>query len=234
MKDQFYHYTKSLQDTIISAIEKMDGIATFKEDIWQRKEGGGGRTCVMSDGSIFEKGGVNTSAVHGELPETLQKQFGVNQADFYACGISLVLHPKNPFVPTVHTNLRYFELYDTNRNSVSQWFGGGRDLTPFYLFEEDAVHFHTVCKNTCDQFSSDFYPTFKKQCDQYFWNGHRNEARGIGGLFFDYLKETDTYSIQDRFDFASAVGNSFLESYLPIVERRKKILMQKPIEIGNN
>ena len=223
MKDQFYQYIENLQDRITSKLEEVDGAAKFQEDIWKRKEGGGGRTRVIENGAIFEKGGVNVSAVHGELPEPLRKQFGVESGDFFACGLSLVLHPKNPMIPTVHANWRYFEMYDGEGNVVTQWFGGGQDLTPYYLFDEDAIHFHTVCKKACDQHHPDFYPKFKKTCDEYFWNTHREEARGVGGLFFDYLKETTEYSIQDRYNFVTEVGNSFLESYVPIVERTRAL-----------
>ena len=227
MKDQFYNYIQQLQDTITKKLEEVDGIAKFKEDNWKRAEGGGGRTRVIENGAIFEKGGVNISKVFGELPEALRKQFGVESGDFFACGLSLVLHPKNPFVPTVHANWRYFEMYDGDGNIVTQWFGGGQDLTPYYLFDEDATHFHTVCKTACDKHSADFYPKFKETCDNYFWNAHRNEARGIGGLFFDYLKETSNFSMQDRYDFVTEVGNSFLNSYVPIVEKRKDLTYKK-------
>ncbi|CAI8335710.1 MAG: Oxygen-dependent coproporphyrinogen-III oxidase [Flavobacterium sp. SCGC AAA160-P02] len=227
MKDQFYQYIESLQNNITSTLEEMDGAAKFEEDIWQREEGGGGITRIIENGAIFEKGGVNISAVHGELPETLRKQFRVKEADFYACGLSLVIHPKNPMIPTVHANWRYFEMYDKKGNCVTRWFGGGQDLTPYYLFEEDAIHFHTICKQSCDKFDLNFYPRFKKSCDNYFWNTHRNEARGIGGLFFDYLKETKEFSIQDRFDFVSEIGNHFLESYAPIVKKRREMSYTK-------
>lgn len=223
MKDQFYQYILDLQDRITSRLEKLDGEAKFQEDLWDRPEGGGGRTRVIENGNIFEKGGVNISAVHGKLPEALQKNFGVSDADFFACGLSLVIHPKSPMVPTVHANWRYFEMYDADGNIVTQWFGGGQDLTPYYLFEEDAVHFHTVCKDACDKHHPEFYPKFKETCDNYFWNAHRNEARGVGGLFFDYLKETEEFSMQDRYDFVTEVGDSFLNSYVPIVERRKNL-----------
>jgi len=223
MKDQFYKHIENLQDSITSKIEEVDGLAKFKEDIWQRQEGGGGRTRVIENGAIFEKGGVNISAVHGELPEVLRKQFNADEGTFFACGLSLVLHPINPMIPTVHANWRYFEMYDTTGEMVTQWFGGGQDLTPYYLFEEDAIHFHTVCKNVCDSYSPDFYSTFKKNCDDYFWNAHREEARGVGGLFFDYLKSTNSFTILDRYNFVTAVGASFLESYLPIVKKRKDI-----------
>lgn len=223
MKDQFYQYIRDLQDTITSRLEEMDGKARFQEDLWKRTEGGGGRTRVIENGNLFEKGGVNISAVHGELPEALRKQFKVEQGDFFACGLSLVMHPKSPMIPTVHANWRYFEMYDAEGNIVTQWFGGGQDLTPYYLFDEDAIHFHSVCKEACDKYHADFYPKYKKVCDDYFWNAHRNEARGVGGLFFDYLKETEEFSMQDRYDFVTEVGNSFLNSYAPIVERRKEL-----------
>ncbi|WP_272148723.1 oxygen-dependent coproporphyrinogen oxidase [Tenacibaculum aiptasiae] len=221
MKEQFYTYIQQLQDTITSKLEEIDGGVKFQEDLWKRKEGGGGRTRVIENGNIFEKGGVNISKVYGELPEVLRKQFGVESGNFFACGLSLVIHPKNPFVPTVHANWRYFEMYDEEGNIVTQWFGGGQDLTPYYLFDEDAIHFHQVCKQACDKHDQDFYQKYKETCDNYFWNTHRNEARGIGGLFFDYLKKTEKFSMQDRYDFVTEVGNSFLNSYVPIVEKRK-------------
>lgn len=227
MKNKFYAYIENLQDQITSKLKAVDGLASFEEDIWEREEGGGGRTRVIENGAIFEKGGVNISAVHGELPVILRNQFKVKEGNFFACGLSLVLHPTNPFVPTVHANWRYFEMYDEVGNIVSQWFGGGQDLTPYYLFEEDASHFHTVCKSSCDKHHPEFYQKFKETCDTYFWNSHRNEARGIGGLFFDYLKETDEFSMDDRFNFVSEVGNSFLDSYVPIVEKRKDMSFTK-------
>ncbi|MFD2892296.1 oxygen-dependent coproporphyrinogen oxidase [Flavobacterium chuncheonense] len=223
MKDQFYAYIQQLQDQICKGLETMDGKAVFKEDLWERPEGGGGRTRVIENGAVFEKGGVNISAVHGKLPDTMQKMFGVGEADFFACGLSLVIHPKNPFVPTVHANWRYFEMYDEKGNIINQWFGGGQDLTPYYLFEEDAQHFHQTCKTACDKHNPAFYPLYKKKCDEYFWNAHRNEARGLGGLFFDYLKETEDMKMQDWYNFVTEVGNSFLAAYLPIVEKRKEL-----------
>ncbi|AFL80809.1 coproporphyrinogen III oxidase [Aequorivita sublithincola DSM 14238] len=227
MKEQFVAYIKNLQNEITSALEEIDGKAKFQEDNWTRKEGGGGQTRVIENGNVFEKGGVNISEVHGKLPESMQAYFGVKDADFFACGLSLVLHPKSPMVPTVHANWRYFEMYDSEGNIVDSWFGGGQDLTPYYLFEEDAKHFHKVCKTACDKhsrnFGTDFYETYKKRCDEYFWNSHREEARGIGGLFFDYLKKTDTMKMQDWYNFVTEVGNSFVECYVPIVEKRKDL-----------
>ena len=221
MKEQFVNYILNLQDQITSTLEQLDGKASFQEDNWKRPEGGGGRTRVIENGNIFEKGGVNTSQVHGELPEAMQKYFGVEDANFFACGLSLVLHPKSPMVPTVHANWRYFEMYDKEGNIVDQWFGGGQDLTPYYLFDEDATHFHQTCKTACDAHDADFYPKYKARCDEYFYNTHRNEGRGIGGLFFDYCKATEERSMQDWYNFVTTVGDSFLEAYVPIVERRK-------------
>ena len=223
MKDKFYAYIEQLQDTITSKLEEVDGTATFKEDIWVRPEGGGGRTRVIENGAVFEKGGVNISGVHGELPDSMKAYFGVEDANFFACGLSLVLHPKNPMVPTVHANWRYFEMYGKDGEIVDQWFGGGQDLTPYYLFDEDAVHFHQVCKTACDKHNPTFYDTYKKRCDEYFWNTHRNEARGLGGLFFDYCKATPEMDMQDWYNFVTEVGNSFLSCYIPIVIKRKNL-----------
>ena len=227
MKDRFYAYIEQLQDTITAKLEEVDGKATFREDIWVRPEGGGGRTRVIENGAVFEKGGVNISGVHGELPDSMKAYFKVEDANFFACGLSLVLHPINPMVPTVHANWRYFELYGKNGEIVDQWFGGGQDLTPYYLFDEDAKHFHEVCKSACDKHNPTFYSTYKKRCDEYFWNTHRNEARGIGGLFFDYCKATETTSIPDWYNFVTEVGNSFLNSYVPIVIKRKDLEYSK-------
>lgn len=221
MKDKFYQYIQDLQDTITSKLEAVDGKAKFRQDLWERPEGGGGRTRVIENGNVFEKGGVNISAVHGPLPKAMQTYFNVGDVDFFACGLSLVIHPKNPFVPTVHANWRYFEMYDKEGKLVNSWFGGGQDLTPYYLFEEDAKHFHQTCKTACDKHNPEFYAKFKQQCDDYFWNAHRNEVRGIGGLFFDHCKATDSFSMENWYDFVTEVGNSFLEAYVPIVERRK-------------
>ncbi|XCF06581.1 oxygen-dependent coproporphyrinogen oxidase [Tamlana crocina] len=230
MKDKFYQYIQELQDVITSKLEAIDGKAQFKQDIWERPEGGGGRTRVIENGNVFEKGGVNISGVHGKLPKSMQNYFKVGDVDFFACGLSLVLHPKNPMVPTVHANWRYFEMYPSAplragepKKIIDQWFGGGQDLTPYYLFEEDAKHFHETCKMACDKHNPDFYPNYKARCDEYFYNEHRNEARGIGGLFFDYCKATDDMTMENWYDFVTEVGNSFLEAYVPIVEKRKDL-----------
>jgi len=227
MKEKFYKYILGLQNSITTELEKIDGKAIFREDLWERPEGGGGRTRVIENGDVFEKGGVNISAVHGALPKSMQSYFGVQEADFFACGLSLVLHPVNPFVPTVHANWRYFEMYDKEGNIVDQWFGGGQDLTPYYLFEEDALHFHMICKQACDKHHPDFYATYKTKCDEYFYNSHRQEARGIGGLFFDYCKASEEMSMEEWYNFVTEVGDSFLNSYVPIAERRKDLSYSK-------
>lgn len=221
MKDKFYQYIQDLQERIVTQLEALDGEARFKKDVWQRPGGGGGLTRVIENGKVFEKGGVNISRVHGTLPESMQKSLGVANGNFFACGLSLVIHPRSPKVPTVHANWRYFELYDEAGNVIDQWFGGGQDLTPYYLDEKDAQHWHKVCKTACDCHDEGFYPKYKKQCDEYFWNQHRHEARGIGGLFFDYLKPTSTFGAEQWYNFVTEVGNSFLEAYTPIVARHK-------------
>lgn len=227
MKDKFYTYIQNLQNSITSKLEEVDGHAKFQEDNWKRPEGGGGRTRVIENGSVFEKGGVNISAVHGELPKSMQTYFKVKDADFFACGLSLVLHPKSPMIPTVHANWRYFEMYDKKGNVVDQWFGGGQDLTPYYLFDEDAIHFHSVCKKACDQHNPEFYPSFKRRCDQYFYNSHRKEGRGIGGLFFDYCRPNRKTSMKNWYDYVTGVGNSFMDAYVPIVEKRRNLEYSK-------
>lgn len=223
MKDKFTRFIHSLQDEICAAVEKADGEAKFMEDQWERPGGGGGRTRVIKEGNVFEKGGVNISTVHGLMPDALQKKMKTKGSHFFACGLSLVLHPENPFVPTVHANFRYFEMYDEQQNKIDSWFGGGSDLTPYYLFEEDAIHFHQSQKDAADKHGKDLYPKFKKQCDEYFRNHHRNESRGIGGTFYDYLKKDDSRSVEDWMNYNMDMGKSLIPSYIPIVEKRKNI-----------
>ena len=231
-KQLWINYIHQLQIEICSALEKTDGKAKFITDNWQRPEGGGGITRVISDGSVFEKGGVNTSVVFGDVTQTMKSQLKINGDKWFACGLSLVIHPLNPYVPTVHANWRYFELYDARENIIDCWFGGGTDLTPNYLFEEDAKHFHSVLKSVHDKFDNSFYPKFKKQCDEYFVNHHRNnEMRGIGGVFYDYIKPDEKMSWEKWFSFQQQNGNCFLDCYLPIVEKRKSIAYtQKEID----
>ena len=221
IKNTFSKYIDILQGDITSALEKVDELGKFKKDVWLREKGGGGLTMVIENGKVFEKGGVNVSKVHGKLPKSMAAMLKTKDSDFYACGISIVLHPKNPMAPTFHANLRYFELYE-NGVLKDRWFGGGLDLTPYYIFENDIIHFHTKCKIVCDKYNSSFYNNYKKRCDEYFWNSHRNEARGVGGLFFDYCRESKEMSIDKWLLFIKDMGQCILESYIPIIEKRKK------------
>ena len=223
MKERFSAYINQLQDRITSKLEKIDGTSRFQIDDWNRPGGGGGQSRIIENGNVFEKGGVNVSNVFGELPGSMKSYLKVEHRHFFACGISLVIHPKNPMVPTVHANFRYFELYGDNQTIVDQWFGGGLDLTPYYLFDEDVVNFHQQCKSICDAHDPSFYQTFKKKCDDYFWNTHRNEARGVGGLFFDYCRANNERTIEQWYDFVTSTGDAFLACYTPIVEKRKDL-----------
>ena len=224
IKQRWIDYIHDLQNRICIELEIADGNAKFTEDRWQRAEGGGGITRVISNGNVFEKGGVNSSVVYGPVTDIMRNQLNIQGVNWFACGLSLVLHPVNPYVPTVHCNYRMFELYDTNDQLVDRWFGGGTDLTPYYLIEEDAKHFHQTFKNVCDQYDASFYFKFKKECDNYFVNYHRNkERRGIGGIFYDYKKADDIMSDDNWMSLAQACGNAFVRAYLPIVEKRKAI-----------
>jgi coproporphyrinogen III oxidase len=223
LRERWIHFIQSLQDGICLALEKTDGAGHFIEDNWQRSEnGGGGKTRIIENGQVFEKGGVNSSVVYGSVSDAMRSQLKIEGSSWFACGLSLVLHPLNPFVPTVHANWRYFELYNENNERVDRWFGGGTDLTPCYLFREDAIHFHNTLKSTLDPFGLDLYHQYKKDCDLYFANHHRNgEMRGIGGIFYDYLRPLDDEDAEKLFSFQEANGNAFLEAYLPILEKRK-------------
>ncbi len=224
IKQYWIDYIHDLQNRICDALEKADGGASFIEDKWERAGGGGGKTRVITNGKVFEKGGVNTSVVHGKVSEAMRTQLKIDGAGWFACGLSLVIHPLNPFVPTVHCNYRMFELYDDNNSLIDRWFGGGTDLTPYYLFEEDARHFHQTYKNVCDQFDPLLYSGFKRECDNYFVNRHRNnERRGIGGIFYDYQRPTLEYDVQFWLNFGKACGNAFIDAYIPIVEKRKAL-----------
>lgn len=221
-KREWVDFIHSLQNKICSAVEACDGKASFIEDAWQRPEGGGGKTRVIANGNVFEKGGVNTSLVHGEVSDAMRRDLKIFGSKWFACGLSLVIHPQNPFVPTVHCNYRMFELYDRHGDLTDRWFGGGTDLTPYYLFEEDAKHFHQAYKKVCDEFDASFYPSFKKNCDNYFVNTHRNnERRGIGGIFYDYKRPSGNQDACFWMNFGKACGNAFIDAYLPIVEKRK-------------
>lgn len=213
------NYLMTLQDRICSALEEEDGRSQFHEDIWQRAEGGGGRTRVISNGAVIEQGGVNFSHVFGTgLPASATAQRPeLANSRFQAVGVSLVIHPKNPYVPTSHANVRFFIAEDAQQK-VTWWFGGGFDLTPYYAFKEDVIHWHQTAKSACDPFGADVYPRFKDWCDQYFFLKHRNEARGVGGLFFDDLNE---WGFEKCFAFMQSVGDHYVPAYLPIVRKRK-------------
>ncbi len=222
IKEQFTAHIRSLQNEICQALETVDGKARFVADVWERPGGGGGESRILSGGKVFEKGGVNISIVHGKLPALAALQLKVQGDSFFACGLSLVIHPINPFVPTVHANWRYFEVYDEQGNAMDAWFGGGTDLTPYYLFEEDAIHFHLAQKKCCDEFDATLYQQFKEQCDNYFNNHHRGgERRGIGGIFFDHCKETPGRSLEFWKAFTERNGKEFIDAYVPIVNKRK-------------
>jgi coproporphyrinogen III oxidase len=203
-------FLRGLQDKITAELEAADG-SRFREDPWDRPGGGGGRTRVLAGGSIFEKAGVNFSEVHGDLGDEASRVLPGEGRAFYATGISLVLHPLSPMVPTVHANFRYFE------RGKRAWFGGGSDLTPYYLHDEDARHFHSVWKAACDRHDPAYYPRFKRWCDEYFFLPHRGEARGVGGIFFDHLEG----DMERLFGFFQDAGKSFLDAYLPILESRR-------------
>ncbi|TFK48838.1 Coproporphyrinogen oxidase [Heliocybe sulcata] len=257
MREQVEEYITALQERIVTAFEKLDPKApSFKRDSWTRAQGGLGKSCVFQTAandasangyeSALEKGGVNISVVHGKLPPTAIKQMKADHSSlpydpdsnttlpFFAAGLSIVIHPRNPNAPTSHSNYRYFEVSDPDDSNkvLAWWFGGGGDLTPYYLFEEDAVHFHKTLKAACDQHGQVLYPSFKKWCDEYFYLPHRQEARGIGGLFFDDLNHESHKRLPDSdssprprtaeeiFAFIKSLGDAFVPSYLPILEKR--------------
>jgi len=212
-------YLLDLQDRICAALEAEDGEACFVEDAWTRPGGGGGRTRVIESGALIEKGGVNFSHVHGTglPPSASAHRPELAGRGFEALGVSLVIHPQNPYVPTSHANVRFFIAEKEGEEPV-WWFGGGFDLTPYYGFDEDCVHWHRVARDACAPFGADVYPRYKEWCDRYFYIKHRNEPRGVGGLFFDDLNQWD---FDTSFAFTRAVGDAYLDAYLPIVRKRK-------------
>ena len=215
------NYLLQLQDNICNELESADGSGRFKEDAWQREAGGGGRTRVLEQGDVFEQAGVNFSHVFGNRlpPSATAARPELEGCDFQALGLSLVIHPHNPYVPTSHANVRFFIANNPNDETDSVWwFGGGYDLTPYYPNLQDVVHWHQTAADACEPFGGDVYAEYKKCCDEYFYLKHRNETRGVGGLFFDDLNQ---WGFELSFDFMQAVGNSYLPAYLPIVERRK-------------
>ncbi|XP_058742743.1 oxygen-dependent coproporphyrinogen-III oxidase, chloroplastic [Vicia villosa] len=228
---RFEKMIREAQDSVCNAIEAADGGGKFREDVWSRPGGGGGISRVLQDGEVWEKAGVNVSVVYGQMPpDAYRAAKGGADNDqkpgpipFFAAGISSVLHPKNPFAPTLHFNYRYFET-DAPKDAPGAprqwWFGGGTDLTPAYIFEEDVKHFHSIQKQTCDKFDPTFYPRFKKWCDDYFYIKHRDERRGLGGIFFDDLNDYDQEML---LSFATECANSVIPAYIPIIEKRKDL-----------
>jgi coproporphyrinogen III oxidase len=213
-------YLVDLQTCIVARLEELDGMS-FRRDAWDRPEGGGGLSCLIEEGHLLERGGVNFSHVMGTAlpPSATASRPELAGRSFQAMGVSLVLHPRNPYVPTVHMNVRFLTAQKPGTEDI-WWFGGGMDLTPFYAFEEDAVHFHRTCRDALTRFGSDYYPRFKKWCDDYFYLKHRKEPRGIGGVFFDDLSDR---SFDFSFALMQSVGDSFLPAYRPIAERRREI-----------
>jgi coproporphyrinogen III oxidase len=218
------HYLLELQDRICGGLEVEDGHGRFKEDLWERETGGGGRTRVLEKGKVFEKAGVNFSHVYGNRlpPSATAARPELEGRDFQAMGLSLVIHPRNPYVPTSHANIRFFiankPAAGNDKDASIWWFGGGYDLTPYYPSMEDVVHWHRTAREACEPFGDDVYPRYKQWCDDYFYLKHREETRGVGGLFFDDLND---WGFERCFDFMQAIGDSYLPAYQPIVERRK-------------
>jgi len=219
-KEEIRDWFMVLQDDICTQLENADGQAKFASDKWDRPGGGGGNSRVINNGNIIEKGGVNFSAVWGKAPEAALKSLNITakDAEFYATGLSIVLHPHNPMVPIIHMNVRYFEL-----NTGQNWFGGGIDLTPHYVDEQDARYFHQHLKTVCDSHSLSYYPEFKTWADDYFFIKHRNETRGIGGIFFDYLRAENGFTKEQRFEFAKSVGSVFAPIYTHFMAKNKNL-----------
>lgn len=217
-KEEITNWFLSLQDSICGALEAEDGKGKFVEDNWTREEGGGGRTRIIQNGNVIEKGGVLFSAVHGPMPAFLKQetQNDKQATTFYATGVSIVIHPNNPFVPIIHMNVRYFE-----QDNGTWWFGGGIDLTPHYVNEEDARFFHNALKTSCDKHHATYYSDYKKQADDYFYIPHRKETRGIGGIFFDHLSEKTGKTKEQLFAFVQEIGNTFAPVYTSLMNKNK-------------
>ena len=224
-KEEIRDWFKTLQNDICSQLEQADGKGKFVSDVWERPGGGGGISRVLKDGNVIEKGGVNFSAVCGKTPQSTLKLLNMPLEDeapeFFATGVSIVLHPLNPRVPIIHMNVRYFEITPAGSQAEVWWFGGGIDLTPHYVVEDDARYFHAQLKNVCDAHHSSYYAEFKKWADEYFYIRHRHETRGIGGIFFDYLKGEKGFTKQSRFDFVKSVGSVFAPTYIHLMNKNQ-------------
>ncbi len=226
-KEQIAEHYQQIQNEICAGLELADGEGKFQEEIWNRDGGGGGRTRIIQNGNVLEKAGVNFSAVHGKLPDSIKKAFGVSDDDFFATGVSIVIHPNNPWIPIIHMNIRYFEMLGESGKEM-RWFGGGIDLSPHFVIEDDARFFHRSLKHTCDKFHSDFYFKFKNWADDYFFIKHRQETRGIGGIFYDRLNPQSTgLEWSDIFEFSKAVGRTFLPVYIELINRNKEKLVKE-------
>ena len=215
-KEEIANWLQGLQDQICQSLESLDGKGKFRQDKWERPGGGGGRSRIFENGDLIEKGGVNFSAVHGEMPENILAALKLPKADFFATGVSIVLHSQNPFVPIIHMNVRYFEM-----SNGTHWFGGGIDVTPHYINLENAQFFHQYLKTVCDKHSTKYHPHFKKWADDYFYIKHRKETRGIGGIFFDRLSENEEFTQEQRFDFLKDVGQSFVPIYTELANSNR-------------
>jgi len=215
-KELIAEWFEGLQNEICKGLEAADGKGRFIEDQWSREEGGGGKTRIFEDGAIIEKGGVNFSKVFGPTPTKILQALKIGQADFFATGVSIVIHPHSPMVPIIHMNVRYFEM-----TSGEKWFGGGIDLTPHYVNDEDARYFHEQLKSVCDQHDANYYSDFKKWADDYFYLKHRKETRGIGGIFFDRLSSAKHYTLEQRFSFVKDVGQAFVPIYTHLIQKNK-------------
>jgi len=226
-KEQIAEHYQQIQNEICAGLELADGEGKFQEEIWNRDGGGGGRTRIIQNGNVLEKAGVNFSAVHGKLPDSIKKAFGVSEDDFFATGVSIVIHPNSPWIPIIHMNIRYFEMLGESGKEM-RWFGGGIDLSPHFVIEDDARFFHRSLKHTCDKFHSDFYFKFKNWADDYFFIKHRQETRGIGGIFYDRLNPQNTgLEWVDIFEFSKAVGRTFLPVYIELINRNKEKLVKE-------
>jgi coproporphyrinogen III oxidase len=221
-KELITNYFQNLQTQICQALEIADGKEKFIADKWERPGGGGGNSCVLQNGQVIEKGGVNFSAVFGEMPEVLAKRDAFGEGEFYATGVSIVIHPNNPLVPIIHMNVRYFEMKNA-KNEKRAWFGGGIDLTPHYVLEEDARFFHQQLKAVCDKHHPTYYAEFKRWADDYFFIKHRQETRGIGGIFFDRLTENQDFSLEQRFEFVKSVGEIFAPIYTSLMNKNQDL-----------
>ena len=217
-KEEIADYFKTLQDDICTAIEAEDRKGKFIEDLWDRSEGGGGRTRILENGDVLEKGGINFSAVHGQLPPNIKAALNLKGVDFFATGVSIVLHPNSPLVPIIHMNVRYFEI-----EGETWWFGGGIDLTPHYVVDEDARFFHTQLKNACDKHGAELYSEYKKLADNYFYIDHRKETRGVGGIFFDKLDDSSGITKAEHLAFVKTIGQTFAPTYTALMNKNKSL-----------